>query len=78
MPGQVILNALEYGVRNYPKINGGFIQVSSGLSFNINPDINSTVVADSAGIYKNISGERRVFNAKVNGENIVPKKNYSV
>ena len=78
LPGQVVLDALEYGVRNYPIINGGFIQVSSGLSFNFNPDINSTVVTDSTGIYKNISGERRVFNVKVKGENLDPKKNYSV
>ena len=78
LPGQVILDALEYGVRNYPKINGGFIQVSSGLSFNFNPDINSTVVTDSTGMYKNISGERRVFNVKIKGEKIDPKKNYSV
>ena len=78
LPGQVVLDALEYGVRNYPIINSGFIQVSSGLSFNFNPDINSTVVTDSTGIYKNISGERRVFNVKVKGENLDPKKNYSV
>ena len=29
-------------------------------------------------MYKNISGERRVFNVKIKGEKIDPKKNYSV
>ena len=78
LPGQVVIDALEFGVRNYPNANGGFPQVSSELSYKFNPDINSTVVTDASGLYKNISGERRVSNIKVNGENIDPKKNYSV
>ena len=78
LPGQVIIDALEFGVRKYPEPNGGFPQVSSELSYNFNPDINSTVVVDPTGLYLNISGERRVSNVKVNGKNIEPEKNYSV
>ena len=78
MPGQVIIDALEFGVRKYPEPNGGFPQVSSELSYNFNPDINSTVVVDPTGLYLNISGERRVSNVKVNGKNIDLKKNYTV
>ena len=69
---------MEFSVRKYPEANGGFPQVSSELSYNFNPDINSTVVTDPTGLYLNISGERRVSNVKVNGKNIEPEKNYSV
>ena len=78
LPGQVVIDALEFGVRNYPKANGGFPQVSKELSYKFNPDINSTVVTDETGLYKNILGERRVSNVKVNGKNIDLKKNYTV
>lgn len=78
LPGQVIIDALEFGTRKYPEPNGGFPQVSSELSYNFNPDINSTVVVDPTDLYLNISGERRVSNVKVNGKNIEPEKNYSV
>ena len=78
LPGQVIIDALEFGVRNYPTASGSFPQVSSNLSYTFNPDINSTVVTDSSGTFVNITGERRITNVKVNGEPIDPKKTYSV
>ena len=78
LPGQVIIDALEFGVRNYPTASAGFPQVSSNLSYTFNPDINSTVVIDSSGSFVNITGERRITNVKLNGEPIDPKKTYSV
>ena len=78
LPGQVVLDALEFGVRNYPTASGGFPQVSSNLSYIFNPDINSSVVIDSNGLFINVTGERRITEVKVNGETLDPNKNYSV
>ena len=78
LPGHVIMDALEFGVKNYPKAFGGFLQPSSELSYTINPDINSSIVMDASGLYQNISGPRRISNVKVNGENLKPEKKYNV
>ena len=78
LPGQVILDALEFGVRNYPKALDGFPQISSKLSFTFNPDITSTVVTDTNGIFLEITGERRIIDVKVNGKTIDLNKKYSV
>ena len=75
--GQCILDALEFGVSKYPSSSGGFPQVS-GISFDIDSSINSTVETDSQGIFLNVTGQRRIINAKINGEDIDPNKNYSV
>ena len=75
--GQCILDALEFGVSQYPSSSGGFPQVS-GISFDIDSSINSTVEIDSQGIFLNVTGQRRIINAKINGEDIDPNKNYSV
>ena len=77
LPGQCILDALEFGVSRYPSASGGFPQVS-GISYNIDSSINSTVVTDSQGVFMNVTGQRRVNNVKINGEDIEPNKNYSV
>ena len=78
LPGQVILDAMEFGVRNYPKALDGFPQISSKLSFTFNPDITSTVVTDTNGIFLEITGERRIIDVKVNGKTIDLNKKYSV
>ena len=67
LTGQTILDALEFGVRNYPKASGGFPQISSELSFDFNPDIESTVEVDKDGLFVKVSGNRRVSNVKLNG-----------
>ena len=77
LPGQCILDALEFGVSKYPAASVGFPQVS-GMSYDIDTSLNSTVQTDSQGLYLNITGQRRVTNAKINGEKIDPNKNYSV
>jgi len=78
MPGQVVLDALEFGVRNYPKASGGFPQVSSELSYTFNPNITSTVEVDANGRFVKVAGERRITEVKVNGEVIDPDKTYKV
>ena len=76
VPGQVIFDALEYGVNYLPNSSTGFLQVS-GLIFNVNTDIiNREVkyVSDKL----NFDGERRVSNVKVNGEDLNLTKLYNV
>jgi len=76
--GQGILDALEFGVSKYPSASGGFPQVS-GISFDIDTSLNSTVETDSQGLFLNIAaGKRRVSNVKINGEDIDPNKYYTV
>lgn len=62
--GQEIKNALEHGARNYPDENGGFLQVS-GMTYEINTSIKSSVKVDDAGMFKSINGKYRVQNIKV-------------
>jgi 2',3'-cyclic-nucleotide 2'-phosphodiesterase (5'-nucleotidase family) len=78
LTGQNILDALEFGVRNYPQASGGFPQVSSELSFDFDPEIESTVEVDKDGVFVKVNGERRVFNVKLNGEAINPENTYDV
>ncbi|MGN0659489.1 MAG: bifunctional metallophosphatase/5'-nucleotidase [Emergencia sp.] len=75
--GQQILDALEHGARNCPGENGGFLQVS-GLTYDIDTTIPSTVVTDDKGLFVKVSGERRVKNVKVGGEAIDPARTYTV
>ena len=77
LPGQCILDALEFGVSKYPSASGGFPQVS-GISYDLDTTLNSTVETDSQGLFLNVTGQRRVMNVKINGEEIDPNKNYSV
>ena len=62
--GQQILDALEMSSRSYPEENGGFLQVS-GLTYNIDPSVASTVETDSKGMFVKVNGARRVGNVKV-------------
>ena len=75
--GQQILDALEFGVRVTPEEDGMFLQCS-GLTYEINTDIESTVTMDNDGMFAGVSGERRVQNVKVGGEPIDPEKKYTV
>ena len=75
--GQDILDALEFGTRNYPKTAGGFPQVG-GISYDIDTSINSSVLADKDGLFLSVPGKRRVSNVKINGEDLALDKNYSV
>ncbi len=75
--GQAILDALELGVSKTPNAFGGFPQVG-GCTFDIDTSINSSVVTDPDGMFINITGPRRISNAKINGKPIDAKKYYNL
>ena len=75
--GQQILDALEWGARNVPGENGGFLQVS-GLSYEIHTYIDSPCKQDENTLFAGIDGERRVKNVLVNGEPIDPSATYTL
>ena len=75
--GQTLLDALEFGVSKYPSASGGFPQVS-GMTFDVDTSFNSTVVTDPDGMFINVTGKRRVYNVKVNGEDLDVKKKYNL
>jgi len=77
MPGQAIWDALEFGVSKLPNSFGGYPQVS-GITFDLNPSINSTVIVDDIGNFVNVTGERRVTNIKINGKDLNLTKLYNV
>ena len=77
LTGQVILDALEFGVSKLPNAFGGYPQ-ASGITFDLDPSINSTVKTDNSGNFVNITGERRVTNVKINGENLNLTRLYNV
>jgi 2',3'-cyclic-nucleotide 2'-phosphodiesterase (5'-nucleotidase family) len=77
LPGQCILDALEFGVSKHPTSSGGFPQVS-GINYDIDTSLNTTVETDSQGLFLKITGKRKVTNVKINGEEIDTKKNYSI
>ena len=77
IPGKVIWDVLEFGVSRLPNAFGGYPQVS-GITFDLNPSIKSTVKVDDIGNFVNVTGERRVTNVKVNGKDLNLTKLYNV
>lgn len=75
--GQEILDALEMAVMALPTESGGFLHVS-GLSFTVDPSVETPVVVDSMGNFIKVDGERRVSDVKVGGEAIDPEETYTV
>ena len=75
--GQQVLDALEMGASALPAENGGFIQVS-GLTYEIDVSVPSSVVTDDKGNFVEVSGDRRVKNVTVGGEPIDPEKTYTL
>lgn len=75
--GQQVLDALELGARNTPGEVGGFLQVS-GITYEIDTTVPSTVETDKNEMFVKVAGARRVVNVKVNGVPIDPKKTYTV
>ena len=75
LPGQAILDALEFGVANLPKSSGRFPQVS-GITFDVNVNFSSTVLTDPQGMFINVTGKRRVSNVKINGVDLNLTKKY--
>ncbi len=75
--GRQILDALEHGARSYPAEEGAFLQVS-GLTYEIDEAVASPVVLDDKGIFKEVSGKRRVKNVRVSGVAIDEEKKYTL
>ena len=75
--GQQILDALEWGSRNAPGENGGFLHVS-GLTYEINTTVPNSCTNDDKGNFTGVTGEYRVRNVMVNGEQLDPEKTYTV
>ncbi len=75
--GQQVLDALEWGARNVPGENGGFLQVA-GLTYEIHSYIESGCISDADGMFVGVEGERRVKNVLVNGEPIDPEATYTL
>ena len=75
--GQQILDALEWGARNVPGENGGFLQVS-GLSYEIHTYIDNPCKTDENTMFAGIEGERRVQNVLINGKPIDPAATYTL
>lgn len=62
--GQDILDFLELAVKDYPEENGSFQHVS-GITFEVDYSIESSVVVDQNENFIEVSGNRRVSNVKV-------------
>jgi len=77
VPGQTILDALEFSASKYPGENGGFLH-PSGLTYAIDPEVETSVVTDEKNFFMSVTGDRRVHSVLVNGEPIDPEKKYKV
>lgn len=75
--GQQILDCLELGAMHYPEEDGNFIQVS-GLTYQINAYIPSSVKTDEDGNFLGVDGEYRVSNVFVGDEPLDPGRTYTV
>ena len=75
--GQEILDLLELGASALPDENGGFMQVS-GLSYEIDTSVPSTVELSEDGLFQGVTGARRVQNVLVGGEPLDPDKTYTL
>ena len=75
--GQGILDALEFGVRTLPASTSRFPQVS-GITYKIDTSIDSSVVVDDTENFVSVNGERRVYDVKINGEDLDVNKKYSI
>lgn len=75
--GSEILNALETAVRQYPKAEGCFPQVS-GLSFEFDPSVPSGVVLDENGRFLRVDGQYRVSNVKVGMKPLEMEDTYTI
>lgn len=75
--GQTILDALEFGAKFLPEESGGFLQVS-GLTYEINTALPSTVEVDENGMFVSVQGQYRVQNVLIDGKPIQLTQKYSV
>ena len=75
--GQMLLDALEFGVSFLPDEAGAFPQVS-GITFRINKDIESSVRINEKKQFLSVDGEYRVSDVKVDGKDLDPEAIYTL
>lgn len=75
--GQDLLNALETAVREYPKAEGCFAQVS-GITFDFDPTIPSSVVLDKNGRFLRVDGPYRVSNVYIGKKPLELEDTYTI
>ena len=75
--GQMLLDALEFGVSFLPDEAGAFPQVS-GITFHINKDIESSVRINEKKQFLSVDGEYRVSDVKVDGKDLDPEAIYTL
>ncbi|MFQ9514675.1 MAG: bifunctional metallophosphatase/5'-nucleotidase [Eubacterium sp.] len=75
--GQQLIDCLEMGASLWPEECGGFIQ-TSGMTYDINTDIKSSVKVDEYGMFVSVEGEYRVQNVKVAGKPLQLDKKYTL
>ena len=75
--GAQILDALEMGCSALPGEFGGFQQVS-GLTYEVDMNVDSSVELDENGMFVGVTGERRVKNVYVGDEPLDPEKTYTL
>lgn len=75
--GQQILDALEWGAREVPGENGGFLQVA-GLTYEIHTYLDSSCTQDENSMFTGVDGEYRVKNVMVGGEPLDLEKTYTL
>ncbi len=75
--GQTLLDELEHGARFMPAQNGGLLHVA-GMTYTIDATIPTPVLVDENNMFTGISGDRRIKDARVNGEPLDPAKKYKV
>ena len=75
--GQMILDALEFGVSSLPAASGGFPQVS-GITFCVDKDIESSVKVDEKNQFVSVEGPRRVSDVTIDGKELDPDGSYTL
>ena len=75
--GKQLLDALEFGSRNYPDENGGFLHVS-GLTYTIDASVAPSITVTDKQEFVSVDGEYRVKDVKVGEEPLDLEKTYTV
>ncbi len=75
--GQQILDLLELGAMNYPEENPSFIHVS-GMTYTIDPDVESSVQMNEFSEFSGVTGEYRVKDVYIGGEPLDLEKTYTI
>ena len=75
--GQILLDALEFGVSKLPAVSAGFLQVS-GITFRVNKDMESSVVVDGKNQFVSVAGEYRVSDVMIGREPLDLKAEYTL